>query len=287
MADSSFANFVKDARERKKKEALAQEILGSRGRKANSGSGAGALTNARNKAPQKPTLMSRISGVQKPRSASAKPAGNIDGKWQHDLHNLSNRTGPAPKKRLNRTVSASQVERNSRTYDKFAGIINDKDDSAEFSIRGVATGGPCVVIASNFAPGTTSADIEAVMAPHGGDLLNCRLVASNPTVMCELTFATREGANNVIATFNNKKADGRLLYVYLKDTPNNTNNNGKNGKNAPRAQPTRYAAQSYDDMDVDMDVDTNGGAPSGGFQNGRLGFNDNSRRGPPRGPRRR
>lgn len=203
----SFADFVKDAREKKKNEALAQQFLGSRGRKANApGAGAG---NAR----AKPSLLSRMSGVQK-RSSSAKPAAtanaNIDGKWQHDLHKLNNPNGPP--KRLNRTASASQVDRNTRTYDKFASTLSQNaqnarsnNDTAQLSIKGAASTGPFTLIASNFAAGTTAADIESVMGQIGGDLLSCRVVVPTPTVMAELVFATREGADNVIATFNNKK----------------------------------------------------------------------------------
>ena len=208
---TSFASFVKETREKKKNEALAQQFLGgSRGRKATT-SGAGAAATKRNES-EKPTLLSRISGagVQK-RSSSAKPAGSIEGKWQHDLHKLNNPNGPPTAKgQLNRTVSASQVDRNSRTYDKFASVLNRNasmrnNDTPGFNIRGVATGGPYTVIASNFAPGTTAADIEAVMSPHGGDTLGCRLISASPTVMVELRFADKAGAENVIATFNNQK----------------------------------------------------------------------------------
>lgn len=210
---NSFASFVKEQRDRKKNEALAQEFLG-RGRKANA-SGAGAVTKARQTS-EKPTLLSRISGgagVQK-RSASAKPAGSIDSKWQHDLHKLNNPNGPAAKARggANRTAPTSQLERNGRTYDKFASVLNRNANpparnnaAAGFNIKGVANGGPYTVIASNFAPGTTAADIEAVMSPHAGETLGCRLLSAAPTVMVELQVVTKEGADNVIATFNNQK----------------------------------------------------------------------------------
>ena len=210
MAD--FASFVKDSREKKKHENLAQQFLGSRGRPGTPGSGAKSRQTS-----EKPTLLSRISGgagVQKGRSSSAKPAGNIDGKWQHDLHKVNNPNGLAARTaKLGRTASASQIERNSRTYDKFVPVLNKstngRSDSAPgFSIRGVASTGPFTVIASNFAPGTTASDIEAVLAPHGGETLGCRMLTASPTVMVELTFATREGADNVIATFNNQKVRG-------------------------------------------------------------------------------
>lgn len=216
MAD--FASFVKDAREKKKNELLAQEFLG-RGRKAQA-SGAGSAKSQRETS-EKPTLLSRISGagVQKQRSSSAKPAtaaaaasANIDGKWQHDLHKLNNPNGP-PGKRASR-VTTAQIDRNSKTYDKFASVLNRNanvhtNDAPGFSIRGVANGGPYTVIASNFAPGTTAADIEAVMTPVGGETLGCRLISAAPTVMVELQFVDKQGAENVIATFNNQKV--RLL----------------------------------------------------------------------------
>lgn len=213
MTDStSFADFVKTNREKKKNEALAQQLLGSnRGRNAvASGVGSGKQRSDS----QKPTLLSRISGgagVQK-RSSSAKPVltTSIDGKWQHDLHKLNNPNGPAKNARLSRPASASQIDRNSRTYDKFASVLNRNagprsNDAPGFSIRGVAAGGPFTVIASNFAPGTTAADIEAVLSPVGGETTSCRLISAAPTVMVELQFVDKAGAENVIATFNNQK----------------------------------------------------------------------------------
>ncbi|KAL5381963.1 hypothetical protein DPSP01_006906 [Paraphaeosphaeria sporulosa] len=278
--NASFADFVKDAREKKRNEALAQHFLGSRGRKAN-GSGSGVASPNGRAISQKPTLLSRMSGVQKQRSSSAKPATNIDGKWQHDLHKLNNPNGP-PRKGLNRTASTSQIERNTRTFDKFAPALNRdafarnaRDGDLGLNIRGAATSsGPHTVMASNFAIGTTAADIEQVMGQVGGELLECRVVVAKPTVMAELTFATKDGAENVIATFNGKKADGKTLYVYMKE--------GGPSSAALHSRPSgRLAQSSYDDIDVD----TNGGAHAGSFQDGRYGFND--RGNPPRGPRRR
>ncbi|KAF2712328.1 hypothetical protein K504DRAFT_480023 [Pleomassaria siparia CBS 279.74] len=288
----SFADFVKNSREQKKKEAIAQEILGSRGRKAN-GSGAGPNAPTARTASQKPTLLSRISGVSKPRSSSAKPtvSGTIDGKWQHDLHKLNNPRG-GQAKGFNRTASASQIDRNTRTFDKFRSAIQNntrnnaapaaRDDAPGFSIRGVATGGPYTVLASNFAPGTTAADVMAAMAPYG-EISSCRLLTASPTVMIEVVFSVREHADKVISIFNNQKADGRLLYVYL-----------KNALNTPSVAVTHSRPSPHDVQPSfdDMDLDTNGGARSGSFQDGRLAFsdnnfNDNNYREPPRGPRRR
>jgi hypothetical protein len=211
---TSFADFVKDSRDKKKKEALAQEILGSRGRNAN---GAGSLSNSRNTS-QKPTLASRMSsssGVAKSRSSSAKPSANIDGKWQHDLHKSVNPHGPPAGKNFKRTASASQIDRNTRTFDKFKSVLQKnsapqvQDEPTGFSIKGVANGGPVTVIASNFASGTTANDIEAVMSPIAqnadSEVVSCRLISSTPTVMVELVVDKREGAQTIIDMFNNKK----------------------------------------------------------------------------------
>ena len=70
------------------------------------------------------------------------------------------------------------------------------------SIRGLA--GPFVVTAQNFAPGTTAADIESAMTPIGGLITSCRLLKTNPIVIAEIVFENKEGADNVIATFDNQ-----------------------------------------------------------------------------------
>ncbi|KAF2748072.1 hypothetical protein M011DRAFT_457986 [Sporormia fimetaria CBS 119925] len=287
MAETNFADFIKQARDKKKKETLAQEILGSRGRKA---AGSGAAPKARNGA-EKPSLVSRMSsssGVNKSRSSSAKPAAkpaaaNINDKWEHDLHGLNN---PQASKKTARGASATQIDRNTRTFNKFRSVLQDNVPAAQssgFNIKGVATGGPFTVIASNFANGTTAADIEAVMAPvvaeREGSIVSCRLISANPTVMVELVIDKRDAAQNVIDIFNNKKADGRLLYVYLKDTPNPT-------PTAP-ASSTHRLNRAPQPVHDDMDVDMNNGERSGSFQDGRYGFREDYRAEPPRGPRRR
>ena len=76
--------------------------------------------------------------------------------------------------------------------------------------------------ASNFAPGTTAADIEAAIQTVAVDstgnsgLMTCRILTSNPTVMAEMVFPERYIADKVVGTFNNQKADGRILHVYHK-----------------------------------------------------------------------
>lgn len=69
-----------------------------------------------------------------------------------------------------------------------------------FTIKGLA--GPFAVMAQNFAPGTTAADIENAMTPVGGLILSCRIMKHNPIVIAEIVFENKEGADNVIATFD-------------------------------------------------------------------------------------
>lgn len=75
---------------------------------------------------------------------------------------------------------------------------------ANFSIRGTASG-PCTVLGSNFAPGTTAADIQSAFEPEGGPMLHCVLVNTYPMVVAEMVFAERAGAEAVVAKFNNQK----------------------------------------------------------------------------------
>ena len=81
------------------------------------------------------------------------------------------------------------------------------------TIRGLA--GPYVVMASNFAPGTTSADIESAMVPIGGEMQSCRIMASSPTVIAEMVFVDKKGADAVIETFNNQKVRTLQLFAHL------------------------------------------------------------------------
>ena len=85
------------------------------------------------------------------------------------------------------------------------------------SIKGSA--GPFTVHASNFAAGTTEADIESalhsdVLDANGTScLISCELVTTRPAVVVEMVFSEKSVADRIINKFNNLKADGRLLKV--------------------------------------------------------------------------
>ena len=43
------------------------------------------------------------------------------------------------------------------------------------------------------------------MTPIGGEMSACKLISSYPTVICELLFLDKTGADNVVSLFNGKK----------------------------------------------------------------------------------
>lgn len=43
------------------------------------------------------------------------------------------------------------------------------------------------------------------MAPVGGEMSGCKLVSASPTVIAEMLFLDKAGADNVINMFNGKK----------------------------------------------------------------------------------
>ncbi|KAH0558748.1 hypothetical protein GP486_004610 [Trichoglossum hirsutum] len=213
---ASFDEMIKAGRLRKKNEALAEQIFG----KGRSGSGMG----GRKASSTPPSLASRI-GVTK-RTVSATTKSNIDDKWSHDLHHKNNphasRVSQLPVRH-----NSARITRDNRLYAALQSDItpNSALDN-QINIRGAANGisirgsaGPYVVIASNFAPGTTAADIRSALEQHVTDIITCVVLSAAPTVIAEIVFRQRTSADTVITTFNNQLADGRTLHVYLKNGP--------------------------------------------------------------------
>lgn len=69
------------------------------------------------------------------------------------------------------------------------------------------------VIGSNFAPGTTAADIEYALSETCGKMQDCRIISESPLVVAEMVFTDRLRAENVIAAFDNKKVSHLLHQV--------------------------------------------------------------------------
>ncbi|KAL9027678.1 MAG: hypothetical protein Q9196_003833 [Gyalolechia fulgens] len=209
-----MANGFSD-RQKRKNEQLANQLLG-KGRRPSTPS------NGIRKPGGGGSLANRIGIANKP-SLSATPRthtthkSSANAQTQH-VNNAGLPQNPRPI-RENPMVRKVQKERLSENLTKMDWISNANGqanvrDGGEISILGAA--GPYTVIGSNFAPGTTAADIESAMAPIGGEMLDCQITGQKPTVVAEMVFSEKARAENVIATFNNKRADGRLLHVYLK-----------------------------------------------------------------------
>ncbi|KAI9758868.1 MAG: hypothetical protein M4579_002751 [Chaenotheca gracillima] len=209
-AKPSFDDMIQADRQRRKNETLANSILGQKRSSSAPGVRPGSLA-------------SRV-GVKKSGPPTA-PRANINGQWGHDLHRLNNPQASRVSQLPARNVSSRTLKDNNRLYaaltsDATVGGLNDQLNvrgASGLSIRGAA--GPFTVVASNFAPGTTAPDIQAAMEPVGGEITSCKLMSARPTVIAEIVFPEKAAADNIVSTFNNQKADGRVLHVYMKQGP--------------------------------------------------------------------
>ena len=141
------------------------------------------------------------------RPASINPRVNVRRKTSSVLY-------PTNESQLNRQRSDPRLDRGKRLYgallDRPGSItqanVTDRRGQHEEGINIRGRGNRLTtVLASNFAPGTTAADIESVVGSVGGEMLSCELVAKSPTVIAELVFSERSGAENVVDIFNNKR----------------------------------------------------------------------------------
>lgn len=164
----------------------------------------------------------RVASSSRPRHST----GNIDGEWVHDLHDdqskpnslasrISNpNAGPSANFRQKRRVAQVaqafiKTELRDKNQQPPAGPAAQQTTSIKgaannrgLTIRGLA--GPYIVLAQNFAPGTTAADIESAMTPIGGIINRCRIIKTSPMVIAEIEFQTKEGADAAINQFNNQ-----------------------------------------------------------------------------------
>ncbi|RGP70509.1 hypothetical protein FLONG3_7430 [Fusarium longipes] len=271
---TDFEKIINEGRERKKNEALADRIFSKN-------------KNRRQSAPSKlgvkstfgPSLASRV-GVRKTQRTSAigtrsNAPGDVNGEWTHDLHHsisgdLSARISApnATNKRANNRRTArlsAAVDRMDTSADAPQQVnivkpkVNNANNSMGITIRGLA--GPFTVMAQNFAPGTTPADIESAMTPIGGEIVSCRIVKSKPILIFEMAFASREGGERVIETFNDKtflsQADGRIIKVYPKlGAPTNTSIS-----NPPRDAPIGPRNNRTNRLNKDNVIDGSMGFP--------------------------
>lgn len=105
-------------------------------------------------------------------------------------------------KRAARLAAAADLMDISPDAPQQVNIIKPAPANKGLTIRGLA--GPFSVMAQNFAPGTTAADIESAMTPVGGEMVSCTVVKTKPIIIVEMVFVSREGGERVIETFNDK-----------------------------------------------------------------------------------
>ncbi|KAK3117089.1 hypothetical protein LTR53_001894 [Teratosphaeriaceae sp. CCFEE 6253] len=197
-----------------KPQKLAQEMLGKHRRSSTPRAAVGP-------GPVASTLASRV-GITKRSNSVPRPASTQPYNTRQPSHlsrppiTSNHRPRDTPRDRRDAPRDAITISSDSVSQAKSNGYAEREvvDDSAGLSIRGAA-GGPYIVQAQNFALGTTSADIESVMQSVGGNMNYCRIVTSAPTVIAQMSFVDKAGADAVIKMFNNKKADGRTLHVFM------------------------------------------------------------------------
>ncbi|OXV06578.1 hypothetical protein Egran_05648 [Elaphomyces granulatus] len=233
MTDSketvSFDDIIQADRLKRKNEALANEILTRNRRTTGSGSGFG----YKRQSPTPGSLASRIGVVKRSASATFRPTQNPFGQ-----------PGSPRNSRSSRPASANRRHPHDLFFDTRQATIRDNG----ITIKGTGTG-KFIIQGSNFAPGTTAADIQSTFEPVGGDMLSCRITSQFPTVRAEMVFADRSGAENVVASFHNTMADGRILSMRLK-VPSATSTGSESDFNpptGPRAQSNFNASREQTD----------------------------------------
>ncbi|KAL7918129.1 hypothetical protein ACQKWADRAFT_305049 [Trichoderma austrokoningii] len=256
---TEFEKIINTARERKRNEALADKIF-SRGRRQSAptnpkpqiGGSLASRVGVKKSQPQNKAL----AATSFQRRRASVPAGDVNSDWTHDLHSTVNQSLSSritlPGKKAAAVAAKKKVARLTAAFDRMDTddgvkrqvnvVKNGNNGGGGMTIRGLA--GPFGVMAQNFAPGTTAADVESAMTPVGGEMVSCEIVKTQPFIIVEMAFASREGGEKVIETFNNKTADGRIIKVYPKPA----------GWSPARNSPfTGRLKSSQDDLIADFD----------------------------------
>ncbi|KAL4784362.1 hypothetical protein BJX76DRAFT_220896 [Aspergillus varians] len=254
----SFNEIIKASRQKKKNEELANKILGKNRRASAPGSGTGKTQNATPGG----SLASRI-GVTK-RSASANLGSKTNSRAAASAAPGRNTTSNAKSTRRrrpdeDRLVSALNPEKGQARVRSTAGGINIKGASST----------PPVVIGSNFASGTTAADIQSAIEPICGKIISCWITSQKPSVAAEITFAEKSSAEKAVANFHNQRADGRVLsFELVSSAPSATTNREVFGRHTP-------TGPSFDSQREQADRNRRSQRTADpAVHDGRFGFND-------------
>lgn len=141
-------------------------------------------------------------------SAPSKTKNSTEKTWDHDLHHVNN--PQAVRAGRLRGSPHVQIGKGNRLYESLttetdlngpSSLTFDQMAGNNISIRGIA--GPYVVVASNFAQGTSDADITSAVSQYG-EPLSCKIVSTSPTLTAEIVFADKSNAEQVVNVFNNQ-----------------------------------------------------------------------------------
>ena len=180
-APVSFDSIIQAGRDRKKAEELASSIFSKNRHGRNSPAG------PKKRLIGSPSLASRITKVC-----------HLDGIFAH-----INMKQPVHRSGSSSSISQSRIETAYEKTSKVNGYGGGYGGGQGFSIKGAA--GPYAVVGSNFAPGTSAADIRSAMEQVAGEIMSCMIITSYPTVIAEIVFAEKETAEMIVTTFNNQK----------------------------------------------------------------------------------
>ncbi|KAL2406795.1 hypothetical protein ABEF93_008581 [Exophiala dermatitidis] len=208
----SFDAIIQADRQRRKNEALAKEIFGKSKQQTKNDTRGGANKSST----RTPDLASRIT--KRSSSTASTTSSRNNNPFTPPRSQRGDNTRSA---RLASAIETSSQQANVVVAPTSTSRRTAAQGQQGLSIKGKAAG-PFVVEASNFAPGTTAADIESALQDDTLDdsgvsgMISCRIVATSPTVVAEMVFTERYIADRVISTYNNQKADGRVLNLALK-----------------------------------------------------------------------
>ncbi|GLI78701.1 hypothetical protein PoHVEF18_007022 [Penicillium ochrochloron] len=230
----SFDAIIQSDRRKKQNEQLASQILGKnrneKGRRA-SAPGPGARSA----------------------SVSARP----------NQANKVTKAKPAPVTTPSTRKSTKPTNQRRPNAERIQAAIQSGNDQASvrpapagMTIKGAS--GPFVVIGSNFAPGTTAADIQSAIEPISGPMLTCRVTSHHPTVTAEFAFGEKWCAENAVANFHNQRADGRLLSLKLQ----------------PAGAQVSTSGTSFNDLREQADRERRNRRAEPVLQDGRYGFDE-------------
>ncbi|KAJ5113252.1 hypothetical protein N7456_001786 [Penicillium angulare] len=245
----SFDDIIRSGRQKKQNEQLANQILGKGRRERRASAPSAGIQKPQAARPG--SLASRIT-VPKRSASTANLRPN-----KPNPASVAIPTGPRSMKNGNRNRVANPQRIQNAIQSGSSQMTVHAPKKSGLSIKGAS--GPFIVIGSNFAPGTTAADIESALEATCGPMISCRVISHNPTVTAEIAFENKFSAQNLVANFHNQRADGRLLSMTLQPdgTPLSTTHNPYNDL---RAKADRERQKRRADPDV---------------QNGNYGFGNN------------